>query len=116
MEIKIDGVTYSGKKIGQFRKDGNGFAYFCDGVIEPGQLMLLDMPPRTSNRRGVNDIGFCYEDGVTLYATLAQKPDDENAVWQQIIPHEDVNKTVNWIVAVNSADEPKRVNINVIMF
>ena len=116
MDIKIDGVTYSEKNTGSFRRDTNGFAFFYDGVVRPGELMLLDMPPRTSNRRGVNDIGFCYEDGITLYATLSQKPDDENAVWQKIEPNDEVNKTVNWIAAVNSKDVDKRVNINVIMF
>lgn len=115
-DITIGTKSYDVLDTGRFRSATNGFAYFYDGCVKPGVPLILKMPPRTANRRGVNDIGFAYDDGITLYATLSQQPDDENAVWQQIQPFDEINKTVCWIMAVNNGTADGHVNVNVIMF
>ena len=104
------------KKVYSFRNDSNhGFNYYFDKKLEPGTY-ILKMPVVSSNKRGVNDVGFMCEDGVTLYGTLAKDYLDKNALWQRIQPFDTINKTVSYIrIDVADTVEKAVVNIRVIL-
>lgn len=101
---------------GEYNKSLNGFCYYYDDSIPLGAEVYLKTPLVSPNKRGVNDIGFAYAGDIELFATLSQKHDDENAVWQQIQPYDEINKTVSWIRIKNVGAEPAKVNIKLIMF
>ena len=103
-------------KAEQFTRDGNdGFNFFYERVIKPGEIVYVKMPRVTANRRGINDI--CWQtdgDSLILYGTLFKNPFAPAAIWDQIMPNDDVNKTVSCVKAVNSGDTC-RLLIRVIM-
>lgn len=92
-----------------------GFSYYYERSIDAGETRYLKMPAVTPNKRGVNDIGFACEDGIMLYATLSEKPNTVNTLWQEINPFDEINKTVSYIKIVNSAQSAARVNIRAIL-
>lgn len=102
-------------KIYDFKKGQNGFNYFFEKSIEPQTEILLKLPPVSSNKRGINDIGFACEDGITLYATISARPEGEDTIWQEINSYDEINKTTSFIKIVNTSDRAKRVNIRLIM-
>lgn len=98
-----------------FKKENNAFSFVYDKKIPAKQTVYLKMPAVTPNKRGVNDIGFAYEEGITLYATLAADPLDDNAIWQEIMPFDEINKTVSYIKIKNDASGAARVNIRALL-
>ena len=102
-------------KIYDFKKGQNGFNYFFEKSIEPNTEILLKLPPVSSNKRGINDIGFACEDGITLYATISARPEGDNAIWQEIQDYDEINKTTSYIKIENTFDIAQKVNIRVIM-
>lgn len=93
----------------------NGFSYFINAAIPPGETKYVKMPSVTPNKRGINDIGFACEDGITLYATLSEKPASNDTIWQEIQPFDEVNKTVAYIKIQNSSENSALVNMRVIL-
>jgi hypothetical protein len=102
-------------KIYDFKKGQNGFNYFFEKSIEPNTTILLKIPPVSSNKRGINDIGFACEEGITLYATISSRPEEDNAIWQEINSYDEINKTTSYIKIENTSDKAQKVNIRVIM-
>ena len=99
----------------EFKRLTNGFNYVFEKTLSGNKTILLKMPPISANKRGINDIGFCAENGVSLYSTISSEPDDDTAIWQEIQPFDEVNKTTSFIKIVNTSAENKRVNIRVIL-
>lgn len=97
-------------------KHTNGFSYYFSRELEPGEVFYLQMPPTTPNRRGINDIGFACSGDIKLYGTLSLKYNDPAAIWQEINPFDEINKTVTWLKMVNGGTDSAAVNIKAIMF
>jgi len=101
----------------ELKKSNTGFEYFYEAVLQPKEILRVQRPPVSANRRGINDIGYAYTGDVKVSATLTGLPDDENAVWQDIQPFDEINKTVSWIKFENlSETESAVVNLKFIMF
>lgn len=92
-----------------------GFCFIYERELEAGEEILLKMPIVTANKRGVNDVGFAYENGICLYGTLSGNPEGENAIWQQIQPYDEVNKTTSYLKIVNTGEQSARVNVRAIL-
>ena len=99
----------------EFKRITNGFNYIFEKVFASGESAILKMPTVTPNKRGINDIGFAAEDGITLYATISGDPEKETVIWQEINPFDEINKTTSYIKIVNTSAERKRVNIRAIL-
>jgi hypothetical protein len=104
-------------KFGEWRNASqHGFSFYFDKLIPAQETWYLKMPVVSPNKRGVNDVGFAYESGITLYATLSEDPTKETAIWMQVNPFTELNKTVSCLKIVNTDTEhPKRVNIRAIL-
>lgn len=91
-------------KIEEFRKtDGTGFRYFFEKELKANEIIYIKMPPVTSNKRGINDIGWQSDTDVTIYATLKQylKENEEDTVlWTEISNNSDINKTVTYLKVI----------------
>ena len=94
-----------------FERTTNAFNFVFEKNVPAGETVIVKMPQVSANKRGINDIGFAYEDGIELYGTLASCPDCQTAIWQKIEPYDDVNKTISFIKIVNTGDNAARVNI-----
>ena len=99
----------------EFKRTTNGFNYVFEKAIPAGETVMLKMPTITPNKRGINDIGFAVEEGIILYATISSKPYDDSAIWQEIQPFDEINKTTSYIKIENTSGENKRVNIRAIL-
>lgn len=99
----------------EFKRTTNGFNFVFEEAIAPGKTVILKMPPISPNKRGINDVGFAADNGISLYATISSQPEDDGAIWQEIQPFDEINKVTSYIKIVNSSDESKRVNIRVIL-
>lgn len=130
-------TTETNKIVGSFKKDDNGlygFSYVYEEVLPINTEVVLKMPAVSANKRSVNDIGWmigCAEDecvnNIFVSGTLSSNPNSENAMWQQLVAGEDVNKTLSGIKIENKnegnlvdekgnpKDETCRVVIRVIM-
>ena len=92
-----------------------GFSYYYDKKVRPGEIRYLKMPTVSPNKRGINDIGFAYEDGISIYATLSADPFGENTIWQKINQYDEINKTISYIKIENAGESNARVNIRAIL-
>ena len=93
-----------------------GFSYYFDYLVPANETIFLKMPTVSANKRGINDVGYAYEPGINLYATLSEDPTKETALWMKVNPFTEINKTVSCIKIVNTdIENPKRVNIRAIL-
>lgn len=91
-----------------FKRTTNGFNYVYERQLKAGETRYLKMPAIAPNKRGINDIGWQTDgDDVKLYGTLSSKPTEDKALWQEIISHDDVNKTVSALKIENGGSECK---------
>lgn len=93
----------------------NGFSFYINKTVPCGEEMYVKMPVVSANKRGVNDIGFAYEDGIKLYATLSEDLSSENTIWQEIQPFDEINKTAAYIKIVNGGENSAKVNLRAIL-
>lgn len=93
----------------------NGFSYYVNALLSANEVKYVKMPVVSANKRGVNDIGFAYDDGIELYATLSEDLPSDNTIWQKIQPFDEINKTVAYIKIHNNGDGQARVNLRVIL-
>ena len=98
-----------------FKHITNGFHFVYEKELGAGEEVILKMPPVSPNKRGINDIGWQAEGDVILYGTLSSKPEDERAIWQEIQPFDEVNKTTAYIKIVNKGTNSARVTIRAIL-
>ena len=106
----------------KFRADLHGFNYYYEDEVAAGTEVILSIPPVTANKRSVNDIGWMVEcdndadvDAVSVFGTLSSKPESETAIWQELTPGEDVNKTLSGMKVSNGSASPCKVCIRVIL-
>ena len=98
----------------KFSRTTNGFNYVFEYDLSPHDDIILNVPPISANARGVNDIGWQCNGDVTLYGTLSRNPNSDHALWQEIQPYDEVNKTVSAIRIINGA-EPCHIIIRAIL-
>lgn len=89
----------------KFRNITNGFNYVYEKKLEANETVIVSMPTVSPNKRSINDVGWQTNGNVTLYGTLSSKPQSEEALWQEILPRDEVNKAVSAIKIVNGNDE-----------
>lgn len=85
----------------EFTRTTNGFNYVFEKTLAPNETVIVKMPVVSTNKRGINDIGWMCSDGVKLYATLSSNPESEGAMWQEIALGAEINKTVSAIKVDN---------------
>lgn len=85
----------------KFKNDSRGFNFVYEKELAADETVIIDMPPVTPNKRGVNEIGWQTDGDVTIYGTLSSKPESDTALWQEIKENDTVNKTVSAIKVVN---------------
>ena len=86
----------------KFRKVTNGFNFVYEKELAANETVIVEMPVVSSNKRGINDIGWQTDGDVILYGTLSSRPESDQALWQAINERDEVNKTVSAIKIVNS--------------
>lgn len=86
----------------KWQKSTNGFDYYFEKELAPGEEILLKMPAISPNKRGVNDIGWQVNGDIELWATLSYKPESASAIWTKIENYDEVNKTVSYIKIINN--------------
>ena len=110
-------------KIKQFSKshgDMYGFNYCYEDEIPAGTSVILKLPLVTANKRSVNDIGWMVQcgdddaDSVFVKVTLSSNV-NEDSIWQDLIPGEDINKTISGIMITNNGSKPCKAVIRVIL-
>ena len=92
----------------------NGFSYVFEKTLAPFEEIIVKMPTVSSNKRGINDIGWVSNDEVTLWGTLSASP-KTTKLWQQIIDRDEVNKTVTALKVKNGGIDGNKIIIRVIM-
>lgn len=87
----------------KFINTSNGFNYVYEDELRGGEIVLLKMPVVSSNKRGINDIGFMTDDHIKIYATIASSPNIGNEdIWQEINSYDEINKTTSYLKIVNT--------------
>lgn len=85
----------------KFERVTNGFNFVYEKELTANETVIVDMPPVSPNKRGVNDIGWQTDGDVTIYGTLSKDPESDKALWQEIKENDEVNKTVSALKIVN---------------
>ena len=102
-------------KVELFKKENNGFNYWFRREVKPNETVYVKMPAVSSNKRGVNDIGWQTDGDVTLYGTLWSDITAKDAIWQEIGDAAEVNKVVSGIKIVNNKNATCTVYIRAIL-
>lgn len=95
-----------------FKRINRGFDYYFEKTLSAGEEICIKLPDVSLTKTKIYDIGFQADDGILLYGTLSGNTD--GASWKEIVSGDDINKTVNIIKAVSSAENQKLI-IRVIM-
>ena len=90
-----------------FTRTTNAFNYIFERDLAANEEVILKMPVVSPNKRGINDIGWQSDGDVKLYGTLSSNPEGEGTMWQEILPDDEVNKTVFAIKIVNGSSACK---------
>ena len=110
-------------KIKDFKKshgDLYGFNFCYEDEIPADTSVMLKVPPVTANKRSVNDIGWMVQcddadaNSVFVKGTLSSNV-NEDSIWQDLIPGEDVNKTISGIMITNNGSSPCKAVIRAIL-
>lgn len=101
-------------KILGFERTTNAFNYVFDYDLKPNETIIVKMPVVSSNKRGVNDIGWQADGDVKLYGTICFDPKKTTTLWDKIENNSDINKTVNAIKIVNGM-HPTRIVMRAIL-
>lgn len=97
------------------RNGGEAFCYTYERTLKPNETVIVKMPSVSKMQRSVNDIGWmCDSDQLKLYGTLSAHYESESAMWQEITPGDEINKTVSALKIVNGG-EICRINIRAIL-
>ena len=99
----------------EFKKMPNGFNYVYEKTLKKGDIVILKMPVVSSNKRGINDIGWQTDGDVIISGTLATHPAGGNALWTEINDGDEVNKTVSALKIENKGGDECRVIIRAIL-
>lgn len=92
----------------KFIKMPNGFNYFFEKTLAPFEEVIVKLPTVSSNKRGINDIGWVCTNEATLWGTLSSDPENcDEGLWQQIIDRDEINKTVTALKVKNGNAESK---------
>lgn len=84
-----------------FKNTTNGFNFVFERKLEEHETVIVKMPVVSPNKRGINDIGWQTDGAVQLYGTICRDPESRDALWQEIEPCDEVNKTVSAIKVEN---------------
>lgn len=89
----------------KFKKTGDAFCYTYERVLKPNENVIVKMPRVSTNQRSVNDVGWmCDSDKLKLYGTLTAHFESDSAMWQEISPGDEINKTVSALKIANGGD------------
>ncbi|MBQ5851658.1 MAG: hypothetical protein IIW54_12740 [Lachnospiraceae bacterium] len=91
-------------KIFHFKNTSNAFNYVFEKDLKANETVIVKMPAVSANKRGINDIGWLSDGNVTLYGTLANHPESEKALWQEILVNNEINKVTSALKIVNNGD------------
>lgn len=86
------------------RHHTSAFNFVFERDLKANETVIVKMPVVSSNKRGINDIGWLSDGDVTLYGTLARNPKSEKALWQEIRENDEVNKVTSALKIVNNGD------------
>lgn len=105
-----------------FRADLHGFNYYYEKEVPADTTIILKVPVVSANKRSVSDIGWMVEcdndadtENVVVSGTLSSDPCGDTAMWQELMPGEDANKTLSGIKISNKSANPCRVCVRVIL-
>lgn len=98
----------------RFERTTNAFNYLFEYNLKPNEVIVVKMPVVSSNKRGINDIGWQTDGNVQLYGTLCFNPKKNTTLWDLIENNSEINKTVNALKVVNG-QTPARIVIRAIL-
>ena len=98
-------------KLYDFERTTSAFNFVFEKDLEPGEKIYVRMPPVSSNKRGINDIGWIASGDVSLRGTLSRDPKNQNALWQDIKPYAEINKVTAFIEITNNDNKTARIEM-----
>lgn len=96
-------------------RKNTAYDFSVDIKLEAGATEFIEIPKVSINKKGVIDIGWQSDDGVTLYGTLSEKYTAEDTLWDEINDGEEVNRTIRYLKAVNTTDKIQHLYIRAIL-
>lgn len=100
----------------KFKRTTNAFNYVFEKELAPGETIYIRMPTLSPDKRGVNDIGWQTDgEDVSIFGTLSSNPEDAAALWQRILPYDEVNKASYALKVVNSGTAQAKICLRAIL-
>ena len=96
-------------------RKNTAYDYSADVELKAGATEYIEVPKVSINKKGVIDIGWQSDDGITLYGTLSESFNADDTLWDEMSDGEEVNKTIRYIKAVNTVDTKQHLYIRIIL-
>lgn len=96
-------------------RKNTAYDYSADIELEAGVTEIIEIPRVSINKKGVIDIGWQSDDGIILYGTLSENFNSPDTLWDEMNDGEEVNRTVRYIKAVNTAETKQHLYIRAIL-
>lgn len=99
----------------KLERKNTAYDYSKDIELNAGATEYIEVPRVSINKKGVIDIGWQSDDGIILYGTLSENFNADDTLWDEMNDGEEVNRTVRYIKAVNTAETKQHLYIRAIL-
>ena len=97
------------------KRKSTAFDYSAEIELSAGMTEYVEIPKVSVNKKGVIDIGWQCDDGITLYGTLSEEYNSRETMWQEMADGQEANRTLRYIKLVNTSDTTGKAYIRVIL-
>ena len=97
------------------KRKNTAYDFSVNIKLEAGVTEYIEIPKVSINKKGIIDIGWQCDDGITLYGTLSEDCESPETMWDELNDGEDVNLTIRYIKAVNTTDTAQNLYVRVIL-
>lgn len=97
------------------KRKNTAYDFSVDIKLDAGAIEYIEIPRVSINKKGIIDIGWQSDDGITLYGTLSEDYESPDTMWDELNDGEEVNLTIRYIKAVNTTDTTQHLYIRTIL-
>ena len=99
----------------KLERKNTAYDYSANIELKAGATEFIEIPRVSINKKGVIDIGWQSDDGITLYGTLSEDYTSPDTIWDEMNDGEEVNRTIRYIKAVNTTQTTQKLYIRAIL-
>ena len=88
--------------IDKMNKIKNSQIYVYDKKLQSGDSVIVLIPQTSNSVKEICEIGWQSDGSVSIYGTIATDPSSVDAIWDEIVSGEEINRSVSALKLINN--------------